>query len=54
MSLPREVRNLRIEPSLQAKFEKEILPYEVRERKSVKTFAVDEHPRLTTVEKLAV
>ena len=34
------------------RFEKEILPYEIRERKSVKTFAVDEHPRLTTVEKL--
>lgn len=35
------------------KFEKEIVPYEVRERKSVKTFAVDEHPRLTSIEKLA-
>lgn len=34
------------------RFEKEILPYEIRERKSVKTFAVDEHPRLSTVEKL--
>ena len=34
------------------KFEKEIVPYEVRERKSVKTFAVDEHPRLTSLEKL--
>ncbi|MBM4765144.1 thiolase family protein [Bacillus sp. B15-48] len=35
------------------KFEKEIVPYEVRERKSVKTFAVDEHPRLTSIEKLS-
>lgn len=34
------------------RFEKEIIPYEVRERKSVKTFAVDEHPRLTSLEKL--
>lgn len=34
------------------KFEKEIVPYEVRERKSVKTFAIDEHPRLSSLEKL--
>ncbi|WP_078408949.1 thiolase family protein [Priestia abyssalis] len=35
------------------RFEQEIVPYEVRERKSVKTFAVDEHPRLTSLEKLS-
>lgn len=34
------------------RFEKEILPYEIRDRKSVKTFAIDEHPRLSTLEKL--
>lgn len=34
-------------------FEKEIVPYEVRNRKNVVTFAVDEHPRLTSLEKLA-
>lgn len=35
------------------RFEQEIVPYEVRERKSVKAFAVDEHPRLTSLEKLS-
>jgi len=35
------------------RFEREIIPYEVRERKSVKVFAVDEHPRLTSLEKLS-
>lgn len=35
------------------RFEKEIIPYEVRERKNVKSFAVDEHPRLTSLEKLS-
>jgi acetyl-CoA C-acetyltransferase len=34
------------------RFEKEIIPYEIQERKSIKTFAVDEHPRLTSFEKL--
>src|SRR5213076_520684 len=34
------------------RFEKEIVPYEIRDRKTVKTFAVDEHPRLTSFEKL--
>ncbi len=34
-------------------FEKEIVPYEVRDRKNVITFAVDEHPRLTSLDKLA-
>jgi acetyl-CoA C-acetyltransferase len=34
------------------RFEKEIIPYEICERKSVKTFAVDEHPRLSSLEKL--
>ena len=51
MSLPIEVNNLRMSHHFR-QFEKEIVPYEIRERKSVKTFAVDEHPRLTTVEKL--
>ncbi|WP_260288628.1 thiolase family protein [Peribacillus aracenensis] len=35
------------------RFEQEIVPYEVRVRKSVKAFAVDEHPRLTSLEKLS-
>ncbi|MFE4706783.1 thiolase family protein [Peribacillus simplex] len=35
------------------RFEQEIVPYEVRERKCVKAFAVDEHPRLTSLEKLS-
>ncbi|KAA9022562.1 thiolase family protein [Niallia endozanthoxylica] len=35
------------------RFDKEIVSYEVRERKSIKAFAVDEHPRLTSLEKLA-
>lgn len=34
------------------RFEREIIPYEIRERKTVKTFAVDEHPRATSLEKL--
>lgn len=34
------------------RFEKEIIPYEVQEGKSFKTFAVDEHPRVTSLEKL--
>ena len=33
-------------------FEKEIVSYEVRDRKNVINFAVDEHPRLTSLEKL--
>lgn len=33
-------------------FEKEIVPYEVRDRKNIISFAVDEHPRLTSLEKL--
>jgi acetyl-CoA C-acetyltransferase len=34
-------------------FEKEIVPYEVKTRKSVHEFKVDEHPRETSLEKLA-
>ncbi|ASV66728.1 thiolase family protein [Cytobacillus sp. FSL W7-1323] len=34
-------------------FEKEILPYTVNERKKSSTFMVDEHPRVTTIEKLS-
>jgi acetyl-CoA C-acetyltransferase len=34
-------------------FEKEIVPYEIRNRKTVKTFVVDEHPRMTSLEKLS-
>lgn len=34
-------------------FEKEIVPYEVKTRKSVQEFKVDEHPRETSLEKLA-
>jgi acetyl-CoA C-acetyltransferase len=33
-------------------FKKEIVPYEVKQRKEVKTFEVDEHPRLTSLEKM--
>ena len=33
-------------------FEKEIVPYEVRESKNRDDLAVDEHPRLTSLEKL--
>ncbi|MBZ5749934.1 thiolase family protein [Metabacillus rhizolycopersici] len=35
------------------RFEQEILPYEVRDRKTTKVFAVDEHPRATNREKLS-
>ncbi|MGW9100408.1 thiolase family protein [Priestia megaterium] len=35
------------------RFEKEIVPYEIRDRKTVKTFAIDEHPRGTSLEKLS-
>ncbi|MGP4073370.1 thiolase family protein [Piscibacillus sp. B03] len=35
------------------RFEKEIVPYEVKERKQTVEFKVDEHPRLTSVEKLS-
>ncbi|WP_338451039.1 thiolase family protein [Niallia oryzisoli] len=34
------------------RFSKEIVPYEVRHKKEVKVFEVDEHPRLTSLEKL--
>ncbi|SEA80759.1 acetyl-CoA C-acetyltransferase [Thalassobacillus cyri] len=34
-------------------FEKEIVPYKVKERKETITFDTDEHPRLTPLEKLA-
>lgn len=34
------------------RFAKEIVPYEVKHRKEVKVFEVDEHPRLTSLEKL--
>lgn len=36
----------------EGRFEEEIVPFEVKERKSVTTFQVDEHPRSTTIEKL--
>ncbi len=35
------------------RFEKEIVPYEVKERKQTVEFKIDEHPRLTSVEKLS-
>lgn len=35
------------------RFEKEIVPYEVKERKKTITFDTDEHPFLTSLEKLA-
>ena len=34
------------------RFRKEIVPYEVKQRKEVKTFEIDEHPRLTSLENL--
>lgn len=34
-------------------FESQIIPYEVKERKSTSVFSVDEHPRLTSIEKLS-
>ncbi len=34
------------------RFTKEIVPYEVKHKKEVKLFEVDEHPRLTSLEKL--
>ena len=34
-------------------FEKQIVPYEIKTRKTTEVFQVDEHPRLTPVEKLA-
>lgn len=34
------------------RFSKEIVPYEVKHKKEVKVFKVDEHPRLTSLEKL--
>ena len=34
------------------RFRKEIVPYGVKQRKEVKTFEIDEHPRLTSLEKL--
>lgn len=34
-------------------FEKQIVPYEIKTRKSTEIFQVDEHPRLTPLEKLA-
>src|SRR5690625_1075553 len=37
----------------EGKFEKEIVPYEVKERKKTITFDTDEHPFLTSPEKLA-
>ena len=52
MSLPIRSQELAHHAITSGRFEKEIVPYEVRERKSVKTFAVDEHPRLTSLEKL--
>ncbi|WP_249870392.1 thiolase family protein [Oceanobacillus saliphilus] len=35
------------------KFEKEIVPYEVKERKTINIFKTDEHPRATSPEKLS-
>ncbi len=35
------------------RFSKEIVPYEVKHKKEVKVFKVDEHPRLTSLEKLS-
>lgn len=37
----------------EGKFKEEIVPYEVKERKKTYTFDSDEHPRLTSPEKLA-
>lgn len=37
----------------EGKFKEEIVPYEVKERKKAYTFDTDEHPRLTSPEKLA-
>ncbi|GGH67873.1 acetyl-CoA acetyltransferase [Compostibacillus humi] len=37
----------------EGKFKEEIVPYEVKERKKTYTFDTDEHPRLTSPEKLA-
>ncbi|MFL0506497.1 thiolase family protein [Ureibacillus sp. 179-F W5.1 NHS] len=34
-------------------FENQIVPYEVKGRKSTSVFSVDEHPRLTSIEKLS-
>jgi len=34
------------------RFQKEIVPYEIKDRKEVKIFQVDEHPRETNLEKL--
>jgi acetyl-CoA C-acetyltransferase len=35
------------------RFIKEIVPYEIKHKKEVNVFDVDEHPRLTTIEKLS-
>ncbi|QCR32502.1 thiolase family protein [Lysinibacillus sp. SGAir0095] len=37
----------------QGYFEKQIVPYEIKTRKSTTLFTVDEHPRLSSIEKLA-
>ena len=37
----------------EGRFEKEIVPFEVKERKKTTTFKVDEHPRLSTLEQLS-
>jgi acetyl-CoA C-acetyltransferase len=34
------------------RFRKEIVPYEVKQQKQVKIFEIDEHPRLTSLEKM--
>lgn len=36
----------------EGRFQKEIVPYEIKNRKEVKVFEVDEHPRLTSLDKL--
>lgn len=37
----------------EGRFEEEIVPFEVKERKKTTTFKVDEHPRLSTLEQLS-
>lgn len=38
---------------LEGRFRQEIVPYEIRQRKEVKVFDTDEHPRLTSLQQLS-
>lgn len=46
-------QELAAEAIRKGKFKKEIVPYEVEEKKDIVVFETDEHPRLTSMEKLA-